>query len=172
MLVLPFALARITAKNCVQFLLNALQGRGYVCIVPTAVGFLFHRYARYRQWMTHKLATWIDQFETSGCFKYSYAFVILPGGFGTMDECFEALTLIQSGKIHDFPLVVMDNTYWRNLQELLDDMLKAGTVNAKDLRLLYYADSVDEAIVRITTAVEKFGVFHRPVPSKILRETG
>jgi uncharacterized protein (TIGR00730 family) len=78
-------------------------------------------------------------------FKYSYAFVILPGGFGTMDECFEALTLIQTGKIQDFPLVVMDSAYWRNLQELLGDMLKAGTVSPADLRLLYYADTVDDA---------------------------
>jgi uncharacterized protein (TIGR00730 family) len=79
-------------------------------------------------------------------FKYSYAFVILPGGFGTMDECFEALTLIQTGKIHDFPLVVMDGAYWRNLRELLDDMLKAGTI--------------------------VFRILPRPVTSKILRERG
>jgi uncharacterized protein (TIGR00730 family) len=105
-------------------------------------------------------------------FKYSYAFVILPGGFGTMDECFEALTLIQTGKIHDFPLVVMDGAYWRNLRELLDDMLKAGTINSSDLRLLHYADSVEESMCRITQAIRKFGVPARPVPSKILRERG
>jgi uncharacterized protein (TIGR00730 family) len=104
-------------------------------------------------------------------FKYSYAFVILPGGFGTMDECFEALTLIQTGKIHDFPLVVMDRTYWHNLQELLDDMLKAGTISADDLRLLYYSDAVDDAIGKIAVSIERFGVLRPPVPSKILRET-
>ena len=102
--------------------------------------------------------------------KYSYAFVILPGGFGTMDECFEALTLIQTGKIHDFPLVILDGVYWRNLQELLDDMLKAGTISKSDLRLLYYADSVEDAVRKISDAVEKFGVLPRPGPSKILRE--
>jgi hypothetical protein len=105
-------------------------------------------------------------------FKYSYAFVILPGGFGTMDECFEALTLIQTGKIQDFPLVVMDRAYWRNLQELLDDMLKAGTVSASDLRLLYYADSVEEAAEKVATAIARFKLLRRPAPSKILRETG
>jgi uncharacterized protein (TIGR00730 family) len=105
-------------------------------------------------------------------FKYSYAFVILPGGFGTMDECFEALTLIQTGKIQDFPLVVMDGAFWRNLQELLDDMLKAGTVSASDLRLLYYADCVEDAMAKIATAITKFGLLRRPAPSKILGETG
>jgi uncharacterized protein (TIGR00730 family) len=105
-------------------------------------------------------------------FKYSFAFVILPGGFGTMDECFEALTLIQTGKIQDFPLVVMDNAYWRNLQELLGDMLKAGTINPGDLRLLYYADSVDEAIHKVATAIRRFGFFRRPAASRIFGETG
>jgi uncharacterized protein (TIGR00730 family) len=103
-------------------------------------------------------------------FKYSYAFVILPGGFGTMDECFEALTLIQTGKIQNFPLVVMDSAYWRNLQELLDDMVKAGTISPADLRLLYYADSVDDAIDKVATAVGKFAVGRGPSPLRILRE--
>jgi uncharacterized protein (TIGR00730 family) len=104
--------------------------------------------------------------------KYSYAFVILPGGFGTMDECFEALTLIQTGKIREFPLVVMDKVYWRHLQYLLNDMLKAGTIDATDLRLLCFADSVDEAIDRVATAIIKCGVMRRPGPSRILREAG
>jgi uncharacterized protein (TIGR00730 family) len=104
-------------------------------------------------------------------FKYSYAFVILPGGFGTMDECFEALTLIQTGKIHDFPLVILDSAYWRNLQELLGDMLRAGTIEESDLRLLYYAETVEEAMARIETGVSKFGVLHGIRPSKVLRET-
>ena len=103
-------------------------------------------------------------------FKYSYAFVIMPGGFGTMDECFEALTLIQTGKIQNFPLVVMDSEYWVKLQELLAGMLKAGTVSESDTRLLYYADTVDEAISRIDCAMQKFGVLKRPAPSRILRE--
>ena len=89
-----------------------------------------------------------------------------------MDECFEALTLIQNGKIQNFPLVVMDSAYWRNLQELLNDMLKAGTVSTSDLRLLSYADSVDEAIDKVATAVHQFGLLRRPAPSKILRDTG
>lgn len=102
-------------------------------------------------------------------FKYSYAFVILPGGFGTMDECFEALTLIQTGKIRHFPLVVMDRAYWRNLLELLEDMRHAGTVSNADLRLLYYADTVEDAVRRIASAL-KFNIPQPPVPSAILGE--
>jgi uncharacterized protein (TIGR00730 family) len=105
-------------------------------------------------------------------FKYSYAFVILPGGFGTMDECFEALTLIQTGKIQNFPLVVMDTTYWRNLRQLLNDMLNAGTINAADMRLPYYADSPADAVTTITSAISRFGISHRPAPSRVLREAG
>ena len=103
-------------------------------------------------------------------FKYSYAFVILPGGFGTMDEFFEALTLIQTGKIHNFPLIVMGSTHWQKLRELLDGMLSAGTISASDLQLLHYTDSVTEAAAYIASAVEKFGVRPRPSPSRILRE--
>src|SRR3982751_2456436 len=74
-------------------------------------------------------------------FKYSYAFILLPGGFGTMDEFFEALTLIQTGKIQNFPLVVVGTEYWSKLRELVDGMLKAGTISPSDVRLLHYTDS-------------------------------
>ena len=105
-------------------------------------------------------------------FKYSYAFVIMPGGFGTMDEFFEVLTLVQTGKIQDFPLIVMGREYYEKLQELLAGMLRAGTVNADDMRYLFYTDSVDEMSRYISSTVPKFGVIPRPSPSRILRETG
>lgn len=105
-------------------------------------------------------------------FKYSYAFVILPGGFGTMDELFEALTLIQTGKIQNFPLVVMGRQHWNRLEQLLEEMLRAGTIDAVDLRYLHYTDSVEEAASYISAAVRQFGVIPRPSPSKILRESG
>ena len=54
--------------------------------------------------------------------KYSYAFVVLPGGFGTMDELFEAMTLIQTGKIHDFPVILMGKEYWQPIVDLLSRM--------------------------------------------------
>jgi uncharacterized protein (TIGR00730 family) len=104
-------------------------------------------------------------------FKYSYAFVILPGGFGTMDEFFEVLTLVQTGKTEDFPLIVMGKEYYGKLQELLDGMLRAGTINAADMRYLYFTDSIEELTAHIVASVAKFGVIPRPMPSRILGET-
>ncbi len=63
-------------------------------------------------------------------FKYSYAFIALPGGLGTLDELNEALTLIQTKKILHYPVVLMGATYWRGYLALLEDMVKAGTVSA------------------------------------------
>jgi uncharacterized protein (TIGR00730 family) len=104
-------------------------------------------------------------------FKYSYAFIMLPGGFGTMDEFFEALTLIQTGKIQNFPLVVMGTEYWGKLRELVDGMLKAGTISAADTKLLFYTDSVEEAAAFIAAAVQEFGIISPPNPLKILGES-
>lgn len=81
--------------------------------------------------------------------KYSYAFVCMPGGMGTMDEMFEALTLIQTGKIRNFPVILFGTEYWKNLYEMLEDMVKAGTISAIDLDLLLVTDSVVEATAYI-----------------------
>ncbi|MES2560938.1 MAG: TIGR00730 family Rossman fold protein [Bacteroidota bacterium] len=89
--------------------------------------------------------------------KYSYAFVCMPGGMGTMDEMFEALTLIQTGKIQNFPVVLFGKTYWKNLYELLEDMVQAGTISAPDLDLLLVTDSVEETTAHIKKhALQKF----------------
>jgi uncharacterized protein (TIGR00730 family) len=91
--------------------------------------------------------------------KYSYAFVVLPGGVGTMDELFESFTLIQTKKIKDFPVVLMGRDYWQDLIELLEDMVEARTIDEADLRYLLVTDSVEEAMAHIRThAVEKFGL--------------
>ena len=89
--------------------------------------------------------------------KYSYAFVVMPGGAGTMDELFETLTLIQTKKIKDFPVVIMGTDYWKNLKELMDDFVKNKTINEEDMKLFIMTDSVDEAIDHIRKyAVDKF----------------
>lgn len=78
--------------------------------------------------------------------KYSCAFVVMPGGFGTLDEVFETITLIQTGKIDGFPVVCVGGEYWRQLRGFLDRVLVgAGTIAREDLDLLTFTDSVDEA---------------------------
>ncbi|MEO6970232.1 MAG: TIGR00730 family Rossman fold protein [Chthoniobacterales bacterium] len=91
--------------------------------------------------------------------KYSYAFVVMPGGAGTLDELFEAFTLIQTGKIKDFPIVVMGVDYWRELTELLTKMARLGTISPADLDLVLVTDSVAEALdhIRVRT-IEPFGL--------------
>jgi hypothetical protein len=91
--------------------------------------------------------------------KYSYAFVVMPGGAGTLDELFEALTLIQTGKIKNFPVVVMGVDYWRELTELLVKMARLGTISEDDLKLVYVTDSVAEALEHIRArTIEPFGL--------------
>jgi uncharacterized protein (TIGR00730 family) len=103
--------------------------------------------------------------------KYSYAFVVMPGGVGTMDELFEAFTLIQTRKILDFPVVLMGKDYYQPLIDFLKRMVAAGTISPEDLELLRVTDSVDEAMSHIREhAIEKFGLRPAPKPSKILGE--
>jgi uncharacterized protein (TIGR00730 family) len=103
--------------------------------------------------------------------KYSYAFVVMPGGLGTMDELFEALTLIQTKKIENFPVVLMGGEYYRPLMGVLAKMLRAGTIDNTDLDLLLVTDSVDEAMSHIEKhAVQPFGLQKSPAKSRILGE--
>ncbi len=91
--------------------------------------------------------------------KYSYAFVIMPGGVGTLDELSEALTLIQTGKIKNFPVIIMGTDYWRELIDFLEKMAKTGMIDADDLSLIYATDSVEDAIKHIRMkAIEPFGL--------------
>ena len=91
--------------------------------------------------------------------KYSYAFVILPGGAGTLDELFEAITLIQTRKIKSFPVVIMGTDYWRDLLPFIEKMAKAGMIAQSDIELVYATDSVDDAIAHIRShAIERFGL--------------
>jgi uncharacterized protein (TIGR00730 family) len=103
--------------------------------------------------------------------KYSYAFVVLPGGVGTMDELFEAVTLIQTKKIQNFQVVLIGKEYWAPLEVLLRSMVKAGTIAEEDLELLLLTDSIDEAMGHIHEhAVQQFGLKKVPRPSALLGE--
>ncbi|MGQ0612964.1 MAG: TIGR00730 family Rossman fold protein [Planctomycetaceae bacterium] len=92
--------------------------------------------------------------------KYSYAFVVLPGGFGTLDEIFETATLIQTEKIRDFPLIVMGRDYWQPLLDYLRNrMVREGTIAAEDVDRLLVTDSPQEAADHVArVAREKFGL--------------
>jgi hypothetical protein len=77
--------------------------------------------------------------------KYSLGFVVFPGGFGTMDEFFESLTLIQTGKVHNFPLIAFGTAYWKGLLDWLrGTMLEQGKISPQDLELITLTDSPQE----------------------------
>ncbi len=77
--------------------------------------------------------------------KYSEGFVIFPGGFGTLDELFEALTLVQTRKINRFPIILYDSSYWKGLLDwIVSTQLKEGAISPEDLNLLILTDSVEE----------------------------
>ena len=78
--------------------------------------------------------------------KYSYAFVVMPGGFGTLDEFFSAITLIQTRKIKMFPIIIFDKEFYQNIVEHNEKMLQEGTVSEDDLSLYIVTDSIEEAI--------------------------
>ena len=91
--------------------------------------------------------------------KYSYAFVVMPGGFGTLDEYFEALTLIQTKKISEFPIVILDRAFHKDIIEHIEKMKTAGTVSPSDLNLCLFTDSVDEAVDHIKEkSIKKFNL--------------
>jgi len=105
--------------------------------------------------------------------KYSYAFVAYPGGFGTLDEIFETLTLVQTGKIKDFPIVLMGTEYWRPLMDFLHGTLvREGTVDPDDPDRVLVTDSPDEAVAHIVARTAAFGlaVRKRPVEHSLLME--
>ena len=105
-------------------------------------------------------------------FKYSYAFVALPGGLGTLDELMEALTLIQTGKIQNFPVVLIGQAYWSGLMDVLHRMVAEGTVSQEDLSLLLVTDDLDVALAYLEEhAVAAFGLQRRTLrPSRWLGE--
>jgi len=86
--------------------------------------------------------------------KYAVAYVILPGGFGTMDELFEALTLIQTRRIRSFPVILMGSEYWQGLIRWLKDMMvRDGKIDCEDLDLIQVFDDPDDAVKHIAKFV-------------------
>lgn len=91
--------------------------------------------------------------------KYSYAFVVMPGGFGTLDEYFEALTLIQTKMVEGFPVIIFDKSYHKDIIEHIEKMKQRGTISAEDLKLCLFTDSIEEAVIHIKEkSIRKFGL--------------
>ncbi|HEX4994619.1 MAG TPA: TIGR00730 family Rossman fold protein [Methylomirabilota bacterium] len=96
--------------------------------------------------------------------KYSYAFIALPGGFGTLDEIFEIATLVQTGKVSEFPIVLMGREYWRPLIDFLRNrLLVEGTIDPGDEQRLQVTDSPEEAVDLVAgVAMRRFGLSYGP----------
>lgn len=84
--------------------------------------------------------------------KYSYAFVVMPGGFGTLDELFETITLIQTGILNNFPVVLIGKEFYKDIREMVDKMIAEGTISPQDTNLLFFTDDIQEA----TAYIRKF----------------
>jgi uncharacterized protein (TIGR00730 family) len=101
-------------------------------------------------------------------FKYSYAFIGLPGGIGTLDEIFEALTLVQTGKMQMFPIDLIGRDYWSSLKGVFDRLVREGTILPADRDLVMVTDDPEEALAHIRRCVaQRFGVAPRrrtPIP--------
>ena len=94
--------------------------------------------------------------------RYASAFVVLPGGYGTLDELFEALCLIQTGKIQHFPILLVGTDYWSGLMEWLErTVLAQGKIGPSDVRLVEVTDDLDLVVERIRTAAAEQGVRRR-----------
>jgi len=86
--------------------------------------------------------------------KYSYAFIIMPGGFGTMDEFFEILTLVQTKTVTNFPIVLFGKEYYQPLMEMIEWMVNQGTISKEDLSLVLLTDDAEAAMNHIQTYVK------------------
>jgi uncharacterized protein (TIGR00730 family) len=97
-------------------------------------------------------------FARKVCFiKYSQGFIVLPGGFGTLDELFEALTLIQTKKIGRFPIILVGSSYWKGLMEWVNStMVEEGNISPEDLNLVKIVDTADEAVGEINRFYGKY----------------
>ncbi len=91
--------------------------------------------------------------------KYSYAFVVMPGGFGTLDEYFEALTLIQTKMLNEFPIIIFDKEFHQKIMEHIAVMQSKATISVEDLKLCLFTDSIEEAVEYLkVNAIGRFGL--------------
>jgi hypothetical protein len=102
--------------------------------------------------------------------KYSYGFVVMPGGVGTMDEFFETITLIQTRVIQNFPVVLIGREYYKDIEELLKKMVAVKTISPDDLKLVLITDDAEEAIHHMKRYVRENYVIKKTKPRKFLFE--
>jgi uncharacterized protein (TIGR00730 family) len=96
--------------------------------------------------------------------KYSFAFVVMPGGFGTLDEYFEALTLIQTKMISQFPIIIFDKDFHQKVVEHIELMKNKSTISPEDLSLCLFTDSVEEAVAYLKeNAIGRFDLKHEVI---------
>lgn len=99
--------------------------------------------------------------------KYSYAFIVMPGGVGTLDELFEALTLIQTKVIKNFPVVIFDSKYHQELCHHIEIMLKNESISSEDMKLLYVTDSIPDLVTHIENhSIKQFGLIKKQYKPK------
>jgi uncharacterized protein (TIGR00730 family) len=98
--------------------------------------------------------------------KYSYAFIVLPGGLGTLDEVFETATLVQTHKIRDFPIVILGQSFWQPMLDFLrETLVSEGTIDAMDLHYFYPTDDPAAAAEYVRDiAIRKFGLRYAKTP--------
>jgi len=95
--------------------------------------------------------------------KYSYAFVVMPGGFVTLDEFLETLTLIQTGTLHNFPVVIIGKEYYKDVREMIDKMIAEKTISPDDQHLILFTDEVSEAVEHIMNYIRvNYKVSYKP----------
>ena len=94
--------------------------------------------------------------------KYAQGFIVLPGGFGTLDETFEALTLIQTHKIGKFPVILVGSTFWKGLIDWMKEVLmdKEKTISPEDMDLLKIVDTPQEAVDEINNFYNNYKLKH------------
>ena len=100
--------------------------------------------------------------------KYSYAFIVMPGGAGTLDEMFETMTLIQTGKLKIFPIILMGKDYWQPLMDFVYRMAEEGMISPDDPELIFFTDDIHDAVAHLQRhAVRQFGLRRKRAPRAI-----